>query len=180
VEKNWRVQRVARVPQIGLDGCRRFSRGPKITQTTKTRGRKSRSAKNTQTQKHAGTEITWVHYHADHKPVKTKSRSSKIPLLPKSRKPKITLKSRKFGFYKKIKKQEMGEESRLVVSIGSTLVFFPLFVYRTRVSYLSMAGFCKLAKKTGPVTSQLPVFFLCREMLRQVSLALPSSASKTF
>jgi hypothetical protein len=52
-------------------------------------------------QKHAGTKISCIHYHADHKHAKTKSRSSAIPSLPKSRKSKITLKSRKFGFHRK-------------------------------------------------------------------------------
>ncbi len=36
-------------------GCRRFSRGPKSTQATKTRGRKSRSTKNTPFNNHADT-----------------------------------------------------------------------------------------------------------------------------
>ncbi len=72
-------------------------------------------------QKHAGTKISCIHYHADHKHAKTKSRSSAIPSLPKSRKSKITLKSRKFGFHRK--EIENGRGGSFVVSIGSTLVF---------------------------------------------------------
>jgi hypothetical protein len=58
---------------------------------------KTRRHKNTPVQKSRGYIITLT--------ISTQ-RQNPIPLLPKSREPKITLKSRKFGFHKKKKKKK--------------------------------------------------------------------------
>jgi hypothetical protein len=76
---------VVRVPEI-------FTRAKNHASDKSTRTKISQRLKHAHTKSRL-TKIPRIHFHADHERAKTKSRSSKIPPLPKSHRPKIPLRS---------------------------------------------------------------------------------------
>ncbi len=95
---------------------------------------KTRRHKNTPYKNHAE-----IHYHADHKRAKTKSHNSKIPPLPKLRRPKIVKSRRNLARFVLMKGNESEEGNRgpfcNLVSRQYLVFFFFPFLKWTLDSY---------------------------------------------